>query len=495
MKYIVYFKKLLGIILLISLGTAEIYAQGKSPKKFINLTVGLTFDEKMAYVPEGPIFKGDFKKTTKLSLSQETKTLRFEPTAEGVTTLTVMDTRGRVIQEYVITVKKSRLENVAREIKTLLGEIEGISIKIINNKVVVDGEILLPRDMNRIMSVVGQYGEQASAIVTLSPIAQKKISEIIEKDVNNPEITCRAVNGKFILEGMANSKEEKDRAYVIAQTYVPDYVVGAAEKSGDLKTQRATPVINLIDIKPPGEAPPKKIVQMIVHYVELNKDYNRSFRFQFTPDIADGGKLEFQTGNRAPGGVISSISGIVSNLLPKLNWAKEHGHARILQSTSIIVQEGQTGKIQSISKVPYSTSGPQGLGETRFADVGIISDITPTIPNPNSDAINLSINFKISSLVGTNSKGEPTTAENSLQTAVAVRSTQSAAIGGLVSNSSMTNYNKLPKDASTNPLISLYTSKGFTRNQSQFVVFVTPVIKNSASAGSEKIKAKFRLRE
>lgn len=485
-----------SFLLALSLWVVGANAADKAPKKFINLTAGLTYDEKIVYVPEEPIYKGDFKKITKLSLSKETKTLRFEPMTEGIGTLTIMDGRGRVIYEYVITVKKSRLENVAREIKSLLGEIEGIAIKVINNKVVVDGEILLPRDMNRIMSVVSQYGEQASAIVTLSPIAQKKISEIIEKDINNPEITCRAVNGKFILEGMANSKEEKDRAEVIALTYVPDYVVGAAEKTGDLKTQKAKPVINLVELKAPGEAPPKKTIQMIVHYVELNKNYSRSFRFQFTPDLGgDGGKVDFQTGSRVPGGIISTISGTISNLLPKLNWAKEHGHARVLQSTSLIVQEGQTGKIQSITKIPYSTTGPQGLGETKFADVGIVSDITPTIPNPNSDAINLSINFKISSLVGTNSKGEPSTAENSLQTAVAVRSTQSAAIGGLVSNTALTDYNKLPKNASDNPIISLYASKGFSKNQSQFVVFVTPVIKNSASAGSEKIKAKFRLRE
>lgn len=488
-------KKLIYLITaIITLGISGAHAQDKSPKKFINLTAGLTYDEKIAYIPDSPSFKGDFKKVTKLSLSAETKTLRFEPTTEGIGTLTIMDNRGRVIQEYVITVKKSRLENVAREIKNLLGEIEGISIKIINNKVVVDGEILLPRDMNRIMSVVGQYGDQASAIVTLSPIAQKKISEIIEKDINNPEITCRAVNGKFILEGMANSKEEKDRAYVIAQTYVPDYVVGAAEKSGDLKTQRATPVINLIDIKPAGEAPPKKTIQLVVHYVELNKDYNRMFRFQFTPDIADGGNLQFQTGNRQPGGVISTITGTISNLLPKLNWAKEHGHARILQSSSIIVQEGQAGKIQSVNRIPYSTIGAQGQTQTNFEESGLITDITPTIPNANSDSINLSINFKLKNLVGMTSQG-PLISDNSIQTAVAVRSTQSAAIGGLVSNESGTNYNKLPANVGNNPLISLYSSKDFRRKQSQFVVFVTPVIKNSASAGSEKIKAKFRLQE
>ncbi len=480
------------VILLPSIGLAQ--DNKSATKKFLNLTVGLSTDEKLPFLPDDPQFTGDFKKITKLSVAKDMKILRFDPTAEGVGTLNVLDNRGRKVAEYVITIKKSKLENVVREMRALLGEIEGISIKIINNKVVVDGEILLPKDMNRIMSVVSQYGDQAATIVTLSPIAQKKIAEIIEKDINNPEITVRAVNGKFILEGLAGSKEEKDRAEIIAKTYVPDYVVGAAEKTGDIKVQRSLPVLNLIELKPAGEAPPKKIVQLVVHYVELQKDYTRGFRFQFTPTLEDQTKIDFQSGSRSPSGFITSITGIVSNLLPKLNWAKEHGHARILQTSSVIVLEGQAGKIQSVTKVPYQTTGAQGQIQTSFEDAGIITDITPTIPNPNSDSINLSVSFKLKSLIGQTESG-PLISDNSIQTAVTVRSSQSAAIGGLVSNSSGTDYNKLPKGTSDNPLISLYSSKFFRRNQSQFVVFITPIIKNSASAGSEKIKAKFRLRE
>ena len=41
----------------------------------------------------------------------------------------------------------------------------------------------------------------------------------------------------------------------------------------------------------------------------------------------------------------------------------------------------------------------------------------------------------------------------------------------------------------------LYSAKDFRRNKNQFVVFVTPIIKASASQGSEGIKRKFRLRE
>ena len=87
----------------------------------------------------------------------------------------------------------------------------------------------------------------------------------------------------------------------------------------------------------------------------------------------------------------------------------------------------------------------------------------------------------------------PLTASREIQTVLHVRSGHSAAVGGLITSDNGANYNKLPANASTNPIISLYASKDFRKNQSQFVVFVTPIIKASASAGADKIKRKFRL--
>ena len=35
------------------------------------------------------------------------------------------------------------------------------------------------------------------------------------------------------------------------------------------------------------------MVQIVVHYVELKKEYSRAFRFQWAPDIADGSQIDF----------------------------------------------------------------------------------------------------------------------------------------------------------------------------------------------------------
>ena len=104
------------------------------PRRFITLTIGLEHDEKLPPVPEAISFKGDFRKITAASYSKEENTLRFVPKAEGIATLTVHDSKGRVVAEFHIDVKKSKLDAVVREMQSLLGDIEGITIKIVNNK-------------------------------------------------------------------------------------------------------------------------------------------------------------------------------------------------------------------------------------------------------------------------------------------------------------------------------------------------------------------------
>jgi pilus assembly protein CpaC len=465
-------------------------------QKYLALYIGIEAQEKLPYIPEGATFKGDFKKVTEVSVARQLSTLLFTPVREGVATLIIYDAAGKKIFEFRIDVKKSNLTKVAREMRGLLADIEGITIKIINNRVVVDGMVLLPADMSRIHSVVKQYDGQASNIVRISPQAQRKIAEMIQNDIRNPEITVRAINEKFILEGVANDKDEKDRAEIIAKTYVPDIIVDEATADGKISKIKRDMVINLLTIKQAPPPEPGKIIQLVIHFVELNKNYQKGFSFSWMPGIKeDRSSVDFGTGAGAGGGgLVSTVAGTINNLLPKLNWAKTHGHARILQSSSLLAMDGQKGDLRSTVRLPYQVVNGQGQPSTNFEEAGLISSITPQIINSRSDSIKLTMEFSMKNLLGITDKG-PMISNSSLQTQIVVRSGQSAAVGGLISNTTGTDYNKLPKGAPEQPLLSLYASKSFQRNQSQFVVFVTPIIKSSASAGAEKIKKKFRLRE
>ena len=55
------------------------------------------------------------------------------------------------------------------------------------------------------------------------------------------------MNGKFILEGFANSREERDKAEIVAKMYVPDVVVDEAVADKKVLERKIDVVINLID--------------------------------------------------------------------------------------------------------------------------------------------------------------------------------------------------------------------------------------------------------
>ena len=302
------------------------------PKKrqYINLVVGLTQDFKLPYMPNRPKFEGNFKNITALKYADDIKTLRFSPKQPGTATLTIQDQRNRVIAELFLTVRTSSLNKIAQEIKSVLADIEGIDVKILNNKVVVDGQVLLSKDVTRVYNVISQYGNRASSIVTLSPAAQKKYAEYIERDINNPQIHVRSVNGKFIIEGIASSESERKRSEIIAKTYTPDIVVNKAESDGLIKKVKIEQVINLLTVKKAKKKKPGKMIQLVVHFVELKKEYQKGFRFSWAPEVGDKTGIQFGRTANAASGIISSITGTINNLLPKLNWAKQHGYARVL---------------------------------------------------------------------------------------------------------------------------------------------------------------------
>jgi pilus assembly protein CpaC len=467
--------------------------------KFISLTIGIEHDEKLPPLPEDVKFppQGDFKKVTAASYAKDINVIRFTPRSEGVATLTIHDSKGRIVAEYRIDVRKSKLDRVAYEMQSLLGDIEGIAIKVMNNKVLVDGQIILPKDLNRIASVVGQYGDQAASLVSLSPIAMRKIAEMISRDINNPEIEVRAVNEAIVLQGTVNTEADKTRALDIAKLYLPDLIKSEAEKQDLVRKRKLAGengLVDLISVKAAPPPAPKKAIQVVLHYVELKKDYGKGFRFQFTPSLKDGSSMSFGTSSNAPGNIVTTLTATIDNLLPKLNWAKQHGHARILQSSSLMVEEGKKGTINNTRSILFQTTTSSGQSTAQSTDVGLKTAVTASIQGERSDSVALDLEFWIASLLGSNN-GLPETAKNEIQTSVTIRSGQSAAIGGLIANSTSTDYNKMPKNGDSNPILSIYASKAFQKDQSQFVVFVTPIIKSSASAGSEKVKKKFRLRD
>ena len=90
------------------------------------------------------------------------------------------------------------------------------------------------------------------------------------------------------------------------------------------------------------------------------------------------------------------------------------------------------------------------------------------------------------------------TLNNKLSTAIVVKSQESAVVGGVVTNKTQTDFDKdgAPVSAQNtgSALFSFVKSKKYSTSRTQFVIFVTPEVIDSASNGAIEIERKFRKR-
>ncbi len=335
------------------------------------------------------------------------------------------------------------------------------------------------------------------SIVRLSPLTRKKIAERIEAEIDNPNIYVSVINDYFILEGNESYKGEGVRAKEIAEAHVSDILSKVAAKSDRggsqiLSVMKAeSPIINnIMPVREEGPKP-KKMIQVVVHYVELSKSYGKGFDFSWAPTLGDGSSMTVTGDNLSSSNLLSSLTATISNLLPRLNWAKEHGHARVLDTMNVTTEEGVEGSVNSEKKITRLQTTALGGTQPREVTASVKTTVTPTLDPAKRDSVKLNLQIQIGEITEVSASGDQTS-KNEVKTTITVRDKQSAAVGGLLRSTSSTAYNRQPA-GDTVTLFRMGASKDLARAQSQFVIFVTPIIKTNASQGIDRIKRKFRL--
>lgn len=481
---------------------AEVAIEGETD--YVRLVQGVYVDKKYPDLPDDSLFKFEnttYKKYVDVIYDNDRKVMRFKPKRKGNTTIRLVNKKDPhlIIKQIRVDIQEKKLDQVAEEIRSLLGEIEGIVIKVFNDRVVIDGYILLPKDLDRIAKVMALYPDgTVSSLVRLSPLTKRKIADRIEAEIDNPNIYVTVVNDFFMLEGVESYSGEAKRAKEIAEAHISDKVSRFAE--GDNPTQvKLLPVIKdslvINNIRPVQMQPPPapKMIQFVVHYVQLSKTYSKGFNFTWAPTIGDATSLGVNAEDLSTANVVTSLTATITNLLPRLDWARQHGHVRVLDTMNVIVQEEKTGSVESAKTITAFRSNGFG-GTTPFP---VNANVKTEVVNPKIDPqkpenVNFKVTVNIGEIIGQSTQSVDT-AKNTVTTHLTVRDKQSAALGGLMRSFSGTDYNRDPASPGGVPLFKFHASKNLERNQSQFVIFITPFIKENASKGIEKVKRKFRL--
>jgi Flp pilus assembly secretin CpaC len=331
--------------------------------------------------------------------------------------------------------------------------------------------------------------------VTINPDTERLLAKRISKEIGMDEVNVRTVKGKILLEGEVYSAEAKVKAEKIASLY-------------------AGSVINTLEVRAVPNPPVRKdTVQVTAHFVEVAKNFSKNFNFKWSPipqvGINSSYRINPVTGSDSFTG---ALTGTAVDLLPRLNYFKALGVARVLENPTVSVKSGDTATIESGTQVGFPVIQPNGSAAIEFKNVGALLKIKPYVQGSDID---MEIQVKMSSLGSPEVSGGIAISQNSIDTTQLVRSGESVVIGGLIRNSYRQALDRPPNSAgggggNSTPqatsdqfvdpfpmgsLFTLFKSTEESKQRSQFMIFITPSILKFSKDANKELKDSFNLYE
>lgn len=446
------------------------------------------YDFKIGNVTVGNPRVVDFK------ADREKNRITLFPRNSGTTLLLVYDQKGGQKEATELTVYSRDPDRLVSQVRKLLVDVEGINIKRLNKKIIIDGEVFLPSDKKRVQKVAAT----SSAIVDLTEMSSDTsgvIARRIQKEIGLDEVKVRSVRGQIVLEGETYSPQASVKAERIALLY-------------------SDKVINVLDVREVPRPPTRQpTIEITAHFVELAKNFNKNFNFRWNPIPRIGTSMSY-TVNPISGSdnFSGTVSGTADNLLPKLNYFRTLGVARVLENPSVSVKSGEVAVIESGSRIGFPIAQGNGTVGLEFEDIGAKLKIRPY---SRGSEVDMSIDINISSLGSPSADGTVSINRSALNTTQIVRSGESVVLGGLIRHAERQFFDRPPSAVDTGisgtastgsqsslldpfPLGSLFTlfkSKDLSKERSQFMVFITPTILKYAKDSNRSLKESFNLYE
>ncbi len=417
--------------------------------------------------------------------------------------------RGELLKVYRFTVTTVDLYKALQEFKALVGGIEGLVIRVVNNRIVLDGKIVVPSELERLQKVVTSFNQTRKDkevpilnLVEMSPLSYQLIAEKMEEAIaggpDRPrDITVKVINGRYFLEGSVDQRSQREEAERICRAFQQNRLNIPAE--GVTAPTGGPPVCNSsIWIRQGQPKDPDSIIHVRVDFVTLNREYLKEFEFRWRPSVGAEGNVNYESD---VGRFTAQFVATIRNLFPVLKNAAQHGYGRVLRTANLMIKDTQDKtpeeySIRETISIPVPTVTPEGLQDVKNATVTTsVAVIAQSVKG--YDKINLSIAAKQEQQTGTGANGAPKTLENEVKTALVVTNGESAALGGMIGEQRNVNFDRSPSGGGEGANFELFgvgRKHQFQDNKSQFIVFVTPTKMRTPEQGTDELKRKFRLR-
>jgi len=380
----------------------------------------------------------------------------------GETNLIVWDGSDR---ERTILIRVSARDpwEVTGELKRLLKGVEGIDIKPVGLRVIIDGMILREEDMKKILKI-SKFYPQVMSLATLSPTVLDTNIELINSELKSAGMSsARAVRvgNRVILTGDVPDKAAKKQAKVIADAFIKD-------------------ALNFIKVG----ISLKKMILMNVDFIEIDKGALTDVGIKWQSLMSFGVEVEaestFKGGDTKP--LVGTYT-VTGNYGLNINLLKNNQRSRILAQPKLLCRSGEKAEFLAGGEIaiPIVTANTSNI---EYKEYGLILHISPVIDNYDNIATTIVVeNSNITDFVG----GIPNFQTSRVKTSINISNGQTIALSGLVSNAHSKSVDKVPGLGSIPILGELFKSRNFRRDESELLIFVTPQVITPESPKNKKL--------
>ncbi|MEN9797539.1 MAG: hypothetical protein RL653_1235 [Pseudomonadota bacterium] len=377
---------------------------------------------------------------------------------EGKTTLMVWKSSGQRIS-YLVSVRKTDPSDVINEIKKLLGEIEGVSVRMVGDRIYLDGQAYTTQDAERIEEVVNLY-PNVKSFVKIAPNAKKLVAQNLNNAFQKAglkNVQANVVGATIFLEGSVESQQDMQKAELITKAI--------GEKVENLL------VVGI-----------KRMILSEVQFVEIRRNSRDRYGIKYPTDISGNLGATMQISRELFPSTFSegamTVTG-VGNSGFAMGFQSNDGYGRLLAQPKLVCASGEKAEFLAGGEVPVPLITNNQFA-VEFKAYGVILKLRPTADrNGNiqteieAEASEVDPSVSVQSIPGFRTR--------KVTTNVTVRHGETIVLSGVFSHDEQKAVSKLPGLGHIPIIGELFKNRSFDTTKRELVIFVTPRIVNPDS--------------
>jgi pilus assembly protein CpaC len=445
-----------GVLGMFVLGCLLSYSPGaRAESRLIRMVVGE--QKSMKYTGIEKVIVGNPKVADVKNIGRDTFILFA--TGAGRTNMTIRR-RGKSTINFTIVVSKEDVQSLMSEVRKLLGDREGISIRPVGDRVILDGRAFTSEDYRRVNDIVALY-PQVKSFVKVNPNAKKLVAnqlnvELQKSGLKNVEATV--VGTKIFLEGSVESKADLQKAEMITKAIGEE-------------------VENLLTVGI------KRMILVEIDFVEIKKSGTDHIGIKWPLDIDGDASITIGTQRKleGPGFNTSSLEAGGKGMTKfGFGFLFQDGYARVLAQPKLVCASGEKASLMSGGEVPIVVITAMAV-HIEYKEFGVKLDITPIADRHGN--IQMEVFTEISDIdrsIGFVGEGidVPGFVRDNAKTNVTVRHGQTIVVGNLFHIKEEKAVTKVPLLGHIPIIGELFKSRVFQEKKAEICVFVTPRIVN-----------------